>query len=233
MNKIRDSQKKREVSLIEESKYLEEHKRSLRKAIDITRKLDKISENLSLDEKSDRVLVYADKSRSLLKDFSQELAKRKVHDLEQEFIESFHRLARKDDISLSAEIDPNTFAVRLIDENQQEIDKNDLSAGEKQIYAISILEALGKTSGRKLPIIIDTPLGRLDSKHRENLINNYFPTASHQVIILSTDTEVDESFYSDLSTSISHAFKLDYDSRSGSTSAKEGYFWRSKKGEAA
>lgn len=233
MDRIRKSQKKREESLIQESVHLERHKSSLRTAMDITRKLDKVSEHVSFDEKSDRVLLYANKSRSLLKDFSNELAKRKVHDLEQEFMNSFHRLARKDDISLSAEIDPSTFAVRLIDKNQQEIDKNDLSAGEKQIYAISILEALGKTSGRKLPIIIDTPLGRLDSKHRENLINNYFPTASHQVIILSTDTEVDESFYSDLSSSISHAFKLGYDSTSGSTTAEEGYFWKSKKGEAA
>ena len=62
--------------------------------------------------------------------------------------------------------------------------KDELSAGEKQIYAIAILEALAKTSGRHLPIIIDTPLGRLDSEHCTKLINNYFPYASHQVIIL-------------------------------------------------
>ena len=85
-------------------------------------------------------------------------------------------------MDLTAKMDPKTFSVRLIDANGIEIDKNDLSAGEKQIYAISILEALGKTSGRKLPIIIDTPLGRLDSKHRTKLVSNYFPTASHQVI---------------------------------------------------
>ena len=87
-----------------------------------------------------------------------------------------------------------------------ELDAKQLSAGEKQIYAIAMLEALAKTSGRRLPIIIGTtPLGRLDSKHREQLVNAYFPHASQQVIVLSTDTEIDQEYLSALSPFISHA----------------------------
>src|SRR5690606_33202414 len=100
---------------------------------------------------------------------------------------------------------PDAYSVTLFDQTGMLVDKKALSAGEKQIYAIAMLEALGRTSGRSLPLIIDTPLGRLDSKHRDKLVNNYFPTASHQVVILSTDTEIDESFYSALSPEISHA----------------------------
>ena len=73
---------------------------------------------------------------------------------------------------------------------------------------------------------IDTPLGRLDSKHRANLVMNYFPRASHQVIILSTDTEVNEEFYGELSPNISHAYKFNYDSTTGSTQPIEEYFWK-------
>ena len=152
-----------------------------------------------------------------------------MKDLETEFIQSFHRLARKDDIDLRASINPITFSVTLHRPDGVEVDKDELSAGEKQIYAISILEALARTSGRHLPIIIDTPLGRLDSVHRTKLINEYFPNASHQVIILSTDTEVDEAFYADLSPNISRAFKLDYMPENGATIANEGYFWRKAK----
>ena len=47
----------------------------------------------------------------------------------------------------------------------------------------------------RLPIIIDTPLSRLDSAHRDNIVNNYFPNAGEQVIILSTDTEIDKDYY--------------------------------------
>ena len=119
-----------------------------------------------------------------------------------------------------------TFRVTLHRNDRSEIDKDELSAGEKQIYAIAILEALARTSGRHLPIIIDTPLGRLDSVHRARLISSYFPNASHQVIILSTDTEVDEDFYSQLSPHISHAYKLEYDANASQSKVVAGYFWR-------
>lgn len=233
LEKITAEQKKHTESEIIEKNFLEKYKQHLREAIDIARKLDKLSEQYFSMDITNRTLSYAEKSRSLLKAFSSEMAKRKIQDLESEFVESFHRLARKDDISFSCKIDPKTFGVHLIDKNGEEIPKEDLSAGEKQIYAIAILEALGKTSGRKLPIIIDTPLGRLDSLHRTNIIENYFPNASHQVIILSTDTEVEEKFYQILSTSISHAYKLDYDEISGSSTAQEGYFWKSKEEKIA
>jgi DNA sulfur modification protein DndD len=91
-----------------------------------------------------------------------------------------------------------------------------------------MLDALAKTSGRKLPIIVDTPLGRLDSKHRKKLVENYFPSASHQVIILSTDTEIGKTYLASLSEHISHKIMLDYDDTKGSSHIKSGYFWQTK-----
>ena len=142
------------------------------------------------------------------------------------FTAVFSRLARKEDLVVDALINDTTFEVVLIGKNGEKIPKQRLSAGEKQVYAIAMLEALAKTSGRSLPIIIDTPLGRLDSIHRQKLVNNYFPRASHQVIILSTDTEVNEDFYQDLSPSLSHAFHMQFDEEEGMTTVQEGYFWR-------
>ena len=161
-----------------------------------------------------------------LKAFCDEITEQKIKKLEAEFASTFARLSRKDDSLYSAKIDPRTFHVHLRDVNGREIAKPDLSAGEKQIFAISMLDALGRTSGRNLPVIIDTPLGRLDSHHRGNLVNHYFPRASHQVIVLSTDTEVDQAFYKDLWQAMSHAYRVNYDSREGASTIEEGYFWR-------
>jgi len=232
MDKIKKEQDKRATTIAKQKTHIESRKRHLRDAIETVRKLDKLSESLSTEDQQDRTVQYATNAKSLLKDFAKEMAERKIQDLQNEFIKSFSHLARKEDVRLHAEIDPQTFSVKLINEDGIEIDKNELSAGEKQIYAIAILEALANTSGRKLPIIIDTPLARLDSVHRTKLIRNYFPYASHQVIILSTDTEVDEEFYTELTSHISHAYKLNFDTESHTTSASEGYFWKHKESEA-
>jgi len=53
------------------------------------------------------------------------------------------------------------------------------------------LWGLARASARPLPAVIDTPMARLDAAHRQHLVERYFPNASHQVIVLSTDTEVD------------------------------------------
>lgn len=226
LDRIKAAYEARTAARARQRVHLENRKRLLREALDLARQLEKESSKLVADVSNRRTLRYAANAKGLLKDFAAAMAKRKIKDLEAEFVQSFHRLARKGDVDLQATIKPTTFSVTLHRPDGVEVDKDELSAGEKQVYAIAILEALARTSGRHLPVIIDTPLGRLDSMHRRNLIEKYFPTASHQVIVLSTDTEVDEAFYAELSSSISHAFRLDYHTDTGSTSATEGYFWR-------
>lgn len=208
---------------------VEDAKKLLRDAMDCLRKLRDKEKEFSSDSNLNQAVTLADNTRHMLEAFAAQTRSNRISLLEQEFIKSFGKLARKDDLLVTARINPETYAVTLIDHNGHAIDKKKLSAGEKQIYAIAMLEALGRTSGRNLPIIIDTPLGRLDSRHRENLVKNYFPTASHQVLILSTDTEVDEGFYQELSADISHAFEVEYNPHAGCSSYKEGYFWRQQK----
>lgn len=205
----------------------ESAKKSLREAMESLRRLRDLDEKYSKSMSHDQGMELAANSRAMLSDFAEQTKNRKIAVLEQEFIKSFSKLSRKDDMDILANIDPQSFNVNLTDNYGKVVNKKKLSAGEKQIYAIAMLEALGRTSGRNLPIIIDTPLGRLDSKHRSKLVKNYFPTASHQVLILSTDTEIDENFYSELSSEISHAFSVDYDSNRGCSDFNEGYFWRS------
>lgn len=212
----------------ERNTRLELARRFTWQAIDLVRKMRKVEELLSSVETQGVGNDLAKNTRDVLTDFAAEMTKRKIVKLEQEFAQAFSRLARKSDVIISAQIDPVTFEVNLFNKGDKGIPKQDLSAGEKQIYAVAMLEALAKTSGRKLPIIIDTPLGRLDSLHREKLINNYFPQASHQVIILSTDTEVDKNFYEDLNKHISHCYHISYDEMEGASEIKEGYFWKSE-----
>ena len=166
--------------------------------------------------------------QSVLEAYSDQLTHAKVESLQEAVVNCFNQLCRKQDLVKRIEIDPRNFAVTLYDRQDRSIPKTKLSAGEKQIYAISMLWGLAKTSGRPLPMIIDTPLGRLDSDHRRHLIEGYFPHASHQVVVLSTDTELDQQNFKMLSPHVSHAYHLDYDQNRGSTNAEKRYFWRIK-----
>jgi len=211
----------------ERNLHLELARRYTWKAIELVRKIRKLEEQLMSGETQSTGTALAKYTMDVLTDFAEEMTKRKIVKLELEFARTFSHLARKTDAIVSTQIDPNTFEVHLFNKSGQSISKQALSAGEKQIYAVAMLEALAKTSGRRLPIIIDTPLGRLDSHHRDKLINNYFPQASHQVIILSTDTEVDMRFYDDLKKHVSHSYHINYDETEGYSKIQEGYFWKS------
>ena len=129
------------------------------------------------------------------------LRKNKVHLLQEKTFEMYRLLSSRSGLIKDLTIDDKTYEVRISDRNGHEIKKSGLSAGEKEVFAVSLLWGLAQTSQLKLPIIIDTPLSRLDSTHRDNIVNNYFPNAGDQVVILSTDTEIDTNYYRSLEAS--------------------------------
>jgi DNA sulfur modification protein DndD len=89
-----------------------------------------------------------------------------------------------------------------------EINKRDLSAGEKQLFAVAFIYALARLSGRHMPFVIDTPLGRLDHRHRRRFIAEFIPKASHQVVLLSTDTEIVGPLYDEIRPFVAHHHEL-------------------------
>ena len=176
-------------------------------------------------QKSQDRLKVLDKVHLVLDDYLEKLTISKTDQLKQSVAEAFNCLSRKGDVLEKVEIDPVTFAVTLFDHTGNAIPKIRLSSGEKQLFAVAMLWGLANTSGRPLPVIVDTPLARLDSDHRMNLVTNYFPQASHQVILLSTDTEVDQMLFTELQPFVSHCYHLEFDKQMRKTGVKEEYFW--------
>ncbi|MEZ2794682.1 DNA sulfur modification protein DndD [Proteus terrae] len=224
--KLRELDRQRESKRLEYSSLLEEAKQTKQQQLDCARQIQKVHDAARSLHNYSSAFKNAHETINLLDSYTELLTKARVKTLSTNFEVAYHKLARKEDLQLNAHINPETFDVELIDETGAVINRKLLSAGEKQIYAIAILEALAKTSGRDLPVIIDTPLGRLDSQHRDKLINYYFPFASHQVVLLSTDTEVDERYFVDqLRDDISHAYEIVFNAHTKSSKLKSGYFW--------
>ncbi|WP_373544012.1 DNA sulfur modification protein DndD [Chamaesiphon sp.] len=167
------------------------------------------------------------KVKATLQIFKEKLTLKKINKLENEVTECFRYLLHKSELVQRVTIDSTTFTLSLHDREGKLLPKHRLSAGEKQLLAIALLWGLARVSGRQLPIAIDTPLGRLDSSHRTNLIERYFPAASQQVILLSTDTEVAESEVANLRAqgAITREYTLEHDPGEQRTRVRSGYFW--------
>lgn len=162
--------------------------------------------------------------QKVLAEYTVQLTQAKMVTLSNAIVEGFNRLSHKPERIKRVELDPQTFAVTLYDTHNRSISKDELSAGEQQIYTTALLWGLARTSGKPLPMILDTPLGRLDTIHRQFLVEYYFPYVSHQIVLLSTDTEIVGHLLSLLKPHISHTFRLAYQQTEGHTIIEEGYF---------
>jgi DNA sulfur modification protein DndD len=120
---------------------------------------------------------------------------------------------------------PEKFTLTIYNQEGKEVDLMSRSEGEKQLIALAMIWALTKVSGTQIPFVIDTPLARLDSIHRANLVHHYFTKLSDQVIILSTDTEITQDFYEELAPFIEKSYLLTFDEQEKYTKIEEGYFF--------
>lgn len=174
-------------------------------------------------DSSDRITKYSNMALNIIKEYRVALQKKKTDLLAATITDCYLKLANKKNLIRKIEMDPETLDWRCLSDDDGEIPRDSLSAGEKQLMVISILWALALCSKKKLPVIIDTPLSRLDSMHRTALITTYFPNAGEQTIILSTDSEIDEGYYKLMKKNIGDEFTLEYDEVSKSTSIQKGY----------
>jgi len=191
-------------------------------------RLDKLGgENLefqlSLDDRQ-RMLKHSEKARNTLNSFRTNIVKQHVGNMETLMLESFQKLLRKSELAKGLKINPETFEATLFGGDGNALPFDRLSAGERQLLATSMLWGLARASGRPVPTVIDTPLGRLDSDHRTNLIERYFPNASHQVILLSTNEEIVNGYLKKLAPYIARTYLLEHNEKRGQTKIVEGYF---------
>ena len=105
------------------------------------------------------------------------------------------------------------------------VDINGFSSGEKQIYILCLYWALIKSSNIEIPFIIDTPYARIDETHRNNITSEYLSSISNQVIILSTNTEIDEKAYKEIKPKLNGEYLIEYDDKNRKTIQTKGYFF--------
>lgn len=186
---------------------------------------EQVLSSFEAEDDDKRIVKYAHMAIKIIKNYRIRLQENKADVLARTMTDCYRKLAYKKHLIKEIQMDPVTLDLHYLNGKGEEIEKKKLSAGEKQLMVISLLWALAICSKKKLPVIIDTPLSRLDSIHREALITTYFPNASDQTIILSTDSEIDRKYYELLKPHIGDEFTLVYDDDLMKTSIKKGYLF--------
>jgi DNA sulfur modification protein DndD len=177
------------------------------------------------DEISARIVGHSVRVRRSLSLFREQLLQQNLDRLQISISACFRRLLRKQSLVSRVIICPETFQLSVINPGGDVVPAHRLSAGERQLLAVATLWALSQASGRHLPAVIDTPLSRLDSRHRGTIVKNYFPSASHQVILLSTDEEVVGRYYTLLEDHIGRTYLIDHDEDKRTSLFREGEYF--------
>ncbi|MEO5372382.1 MAG: DNA sulfur modification protein DndD [Magnetococcus sp. DMHC-1] len=150
----------------------------------------------------------ADDLVALYREYKEGLKIRRRNALEVAINAHFKTLMTSHDLVHSIRVDEH-FGLHYQDGESQPLGGANLSAGMKQLVAFALLWALKDVSEKSVPVIVDTPLARIDRQNQENLLRDYFPHVAEQVIVLPTDSELDKEKYQMLSSYIYREYKLD------------------------
>jgi DNA sulfur modification protein DndD len=121
--------------------------------------------------------------------------------------EAYQSLSHKSDVA-GIEI-ASDGAVIIRDGRGRDISDLRRSAGESQIFAMALIAAVGKLAGPSLPLIVDTPFGRLDTQHRASALAA-FAARPGQTILLVQPEEFGAQQYSQIGDRIAGAFEIAY-----------------------
>jgi DNA sulfur modification protein DndD len=203
-----------------ESQY-EKVQKELQNALTAKEKLQVI---LKDREKTESSFLQSQKIIDFSRKFREIQLKKKLQEVQIEASKMLKRIFRKNNYVSSLTIDHLTYDVKLYDAFKDPIEKSTLSAGEKEILLISLIWAIFKCSGRKVPFIFDTLLGRLDKTHKAAVLTEFIPYSGKQAIILSTDSEIDEHHYNLLAPFTAKEYMLEFNVERHETSVLNQYF---------
>ena len=160
------------------------------------------------------------KSQRVLREYRRHLIDKRTAALEEALVGAFNKICRKQRLMQSAEIGDD-FHVQLKSGDGHTLEVDDLSAGERELYVLALLHALRDVSGRDLPLVVDTPLARLDEVHQPRVIKEYFSEVARQSVLFATTAELEEELLDEVVPQVSRAYQLNFEADTGATAVEQ------------
>lgn len=190
------------AGLLLEKKKLNAEKNSLE---------ERLKKEAAGELKTKHILTAATRAKLLLSEYKKELLSNKACWLSTEISQCYKKILRKKGFIDKVIVDSENFTLSLQKEDGKKVHVQSLSAGERQMLATAILKAILRGSDCSIPVIVDTPLARLDGEHRMNLVKDFYSCVSPQTVILSTDEEIRGSVKDELQKYVSRVYSLRFD----------------------
>lgn len=187
--KLREEKSKSDkkiIALSEEKGALNEEIATLETQLTSNHKiLSEFEKNFKLIEadlaKSEVTQNLLDKINVIIKRIKED----KKYSLQKSILLGLKKLMHKNNFirNVKVNVQDDIMDIDLLDVNNNIIDKESLSKGEQQLYATALLKALVDESGIKFPVFIDSPLQKFDKFHSQNIIKEFYPSISEQVVL--------------------------------------------------
>jgi DNA sulfur modification protein DndD len=180
------------------------------------------NEQIADDQK--RLAEHAEAYVDVVDSFAEMMRARRTDALAAAMTSAVRRMHHKADLVHDVQIQDGR--IELYSKDGKNLGDRKLSAGENQILALALLDGAARVSGRKFSRIIDTPVARLDTEHRDRVVQEW-KACDGQVVLLSTNTEIVGSLRSAIESKVSRWFYLEYND-SETTVLPDHYFAEAK-----
>lgn len=186
---------------------------------------DKLREKINEYHKGENSFLMTEKLLKVSQRFRERQWRKKLDDVANEATKMINILFRKKAYIDRMHIDHSSFELRLYHKNKQEIVKERLSAGEKEMLMLTVIWAMFKVSGWNLPFVFDTLFGRLDLDHKNALIQHFIPQCGDQVLIFTTDSEIGSEQYELIKNITSRCYTLEFNESLEKAEIAKGHYF--------
>ncbi|WP_445737279.1 DNA sulfur modification protein DndD [Mariniflexile sp.] len=214
--KLREEKKEAEdkitVLTLNKGKLIEEYD-SLSIRLASTRKvLSEYEKNFKLAETDQKKFEVTEKLLVKINTIIKKIKEDKKYSLQKSIMLGLKKIMHKSDFIYNVKVNviDDVMDIDLLDKNDQILDKDSLSKGEQQLYATALLKALVDESGIKFPVFIDSPLQKFDKYHSKNIIKEFYPAISEQVVLFPLlEKELSELEYNYLKPNVNKVFVIE------------------------
>lgn len=174
--------------------------------------LSEYEKNFKLVETDLKKFEVTEKLLLKINTIIQKIKEDKKYSLQKSIMLGLKKIMHKNDFIYNVRVNvvDDVMDIDLLDKNDEIIDKDSLSKGEQQLYATALLKALVDESGIKFPVFIDSPLQKFDKYHSKNIIKEFYPAISEQVVLFPLlEKELSELEYDYLKPNVNKVFVIE------------------------